>query len=192
MTDLQASTKVSGTQYYDAEKLYSSKKIKNGEDVKIQREPGNSYDRNAIQVLSNSGSMIGYIPKNFAAVLAPKMDAGIKVSATVKEIGRRDGDLRLRINLKYENLPTPIINKPKSSNATVITQKPISTFRKPIAPKPIAPSPVVKPQNSPKPQPTIKRDECSQPSSQRDNTDGMPWWGWAAIALIGILILGTM
>ena len=192
LNDLQASTKIAGTQYYEAEKLYSSKKIKHGEGVKVQRELGNSYDKNAIKVLSNSGSMLGYIPKNFAAVLAPKMDSGLKVSATIKEIGRRDGGLRLRINLVYENLPKPIINKPKSSNASATAQKTTTTVRKLITPNPTVPKPVAIPQNIPKPQPTVSRNEQSQPSYKRDETGSLLWWGWAAIVIIGLLILGNM
>jgi len=192
LNDLQASTKIAGTQYYEAEKLYSSKKIKYGEAVKVQREPSNSYDKNAIKVLSNSGSMLGYIPKNFAAVLAPKMDSGLKVSANIKEIGRRDGGLRLRINLVYENLPKPVINKAKSSSLSATPQKTATTVRRSIKPSPTVPKPVARPQHTSKPQPTINRNEQSQPSYKGDETSGLPWWGWVAIVLVGLLILGNM
>lgn len=192
LNDLRASTKIAGTRYYAAEKLYSSKKLKRGDAVKLQRDPSNLYDKNAIKILSNSGSMLGYIPRTFAEVLAPKMDSGLKVSANIKEIGRRDGGLRLRINLVYENLRKPTINKAKSSSVSATPQKTATTFRRPITPNPTMPKPVARPQHTSKPQPTISRNEQSQPSYKDDETSGLPWWGWVAIVLVGLLILGNM
>lgn len=47
-----------------------------GEEIMVQREPTNPYDSNAIQVLTLDGIWFGYIGKEYAAEIAPWMDAG--------------------------------------------------------------------------------------------------------------------
>lgn len=42
----------------------------------LEREPSNMYDGNAIQVKMMGDRHIGYIPKDVAASLAPKLDSG--------------------------------------------------------------------------------------------------------------------
>ena len=43
-----------------------------GESARLQREPGNIYDRNAIRALNLLGVQIGHIQKEAAAWLAPR------------------------------------------------------------------------------------------------------------------------
>eukprot|EP00927_Polykrikos_kofoidii_P040089 TRINITY_DN34327_c0_g2_i1.p1 TRINITY_DN34327_c0_g2~~TRINITY_DN34327_c0_g2_i1.p1 ORF type:complete len:1077 (+),score=209.48 TRINITY_DN34327_c0_g2_i1:61-3291(+) len=45
------------------------------ENVVLRRQPENPYDRNAIQVLNIRNEQIGHLPREFAAALAPMMDA---------------------------------------------------------------------------------------------------------------------
>jgi hypothetical protein len=40
-----------------------------GEEVILQREPNNKYDKNAVQVLNILGVQIGHIPRNVAVKL---------------------------------------------------------------------------------------------------------------------------
>ena len=58
--------------------------------LRLQREPRNEYDKNAIEVIglwgtSKSGK-IGYIPRDIAEELAPLMDNGETVVATIDKI----------------------------------------------------------------------------------------------------------
>jgi hypothetical protein len=46
-----------------------------GTFVRLEREPGNPFDRNAIQVLTAEGTRIGYVSRQVAAHLAPGLDA---------------------------------------------------------------------------------------------------------------------
>ncbi|CDO69292.1 hypothetical protein BN946_scf184976.g11 [Trametes cinnabarina] len=62
-------TNVVGVQYYKG-------LVGPGEEVILQREPHNKYDRNAIQVKNIGGTQVGHIPRNIAAKLAPLMDSG--------------------------------------------------------------------------------------------------------------------
>ena len=60
--------------------------------VRLRREPMNMYDVNAIAVdLQLVGDMyvqIGYIPKQYAAILSPVMDGGTRLEATVGEVDK--------------------------------------------------------------------------------------------------------
>lgn len=53
----------------------------------LRRNPANQYDPNAVEVhVPILGSMIGHVPKDLAAELAPIMDAGVPVAAEVVDI----------------------------------------------------------------------------------------------------------
>lgn len=68
-------TKLAGVSYNDRQqniKTFGSSDIKG---YRLQREPGNIHDTNAIEVLMGSLSM-GYLPKPVAARIAPQMDQG--------------------------------------------------------------------------------------------------------------------
>lgn len=60
--------KIVGIRYYDG---YATV----GEQVMVQREPGNPYDSNAIRINNVHGTQIGHLPRNLAAKLAPYMDS---------------------------------------------------------------------------------------------------------------------
>jgi len=59
--------------------------------VTLEREPGNSFDQNAIRIVVHIRSIsrrtvIGYIPKGLARELAKVMDMGIQVKASLMQI----------------------------------------------------------------------------------------------------------
>lgn len=54
--------------------------------IKLEREPNNMYDVNAIKVIAD-GRQIGYIGKDYAVLIAPLMDSFEDFTATVKSIG---------------------------------------------------------------------------------------------------------
>ena len=60
--------KVVGIRYYNG-------RIGVGEYVKVKREPGNPFDRNAIRIDNVMNDQIGHIPRNLAAKLAGLMDS---------------------------------------------------------------------------------------------------------------------
>lgn len=62
-----------------------------GEVVRLVREPGNRYDPNAIRCESSRGADIGMIARENAEWLAPKMDRGDVVTATIREICSQPG-----------------------------------------------------------------------------------------------------
>lgn len=54
--------------------------------IMLVREPENKYDKYAILVEAVDGRPIGHVSSEWAVVYAPKMDAGAKYKATIKEI----------------------------------------------------------------------------------------------------------
>lgn len=57
--------------------------VRGGEILLLQREPANVYDSNAILAVAESGAKIGYVAKEVAKRLAPKMAAGEKFAVRV-------------------------------------------------------------------------------------------------------------
>lgn len=47
-------------------------------DLRLVREPGNTYDPNAIEVYHGE-IKLGHLPRDLAATVAPEMDAGTEV-----------------------------------------------------------------------------------------------------------------
>ena len=66
-------TRVAGMRYEG--RMEKARHLAVGAFVRLEREPGNSHDRNAIQVLTAEGVRIGYVSRHVAAHLAPGLDA---------------------------------------------------------------------------------------------------------------------
>lgn len=60
--------------------------------VRLVREPDNKFDANAVKVVLG-GEHIGYLPRETAAVLAPRLDEDPKLvkSATLQKLDRPNG-----------------------------------------------------------------------------------------------------
>ncbi len=89
---------VVGTGYHDGVDY-----LKQGVTVaaELRREKGNHYDTNAVAVWTgNPSQLTGYVPRELAAVLGPRMDATrTQMSRTVAQLG--DGALKVLV-------PTPL------------------------------------------------------------------------------------
>jgi hypothetical protein len=55
-------------------------RMRPGQQLRVEREPANPYDPNAISV-HIFNQQLGHFPRGFAAEVAPIMDAGMKLSA---------------------------------------------------------------------------------------------------------------
>lgn len=59
-------------------------------DVALEREAANEHDANAVKVTVSVGGggvyHLGYLPKDFAAMLAPLMDKGIELAARFRGV----------------------------------------------------------------------------------------------------------
>lgn len=60
--------------------------LQSGEDLKLEREPENEYDTNAIRVIHPpSSEFLGFVAKEIAADIAPLMDNGIQFTCKVTD-----------------------------------------------------------------------------------------------------------
>ena len=67
------------------ERIPYVKKINVGDELIIEREKDNQYDKNAIKVFDIDKKHIGYIDGPHACYLAPKIDIGISYTIKIKE-----------------------------------------------------------------------------------------------------------
>jgi hypothetical protein len=58
----------------------------------IKRNPANKYDSNACEIWLFDKHFIGHVPKDIAAEIAPKMDAGKKYTIKITSLGFAKGD----------------------------------------------------------------------------------------------------
>ena len=82
-TTLLLETYVAGLYYYDFEKARNWLPV--GEELVLRREPENSCDELAIEVLTIDGAKLGYVPRARNADIARLLDAGRPVVARVSE-----------------------------------------------------------------------------------------------------------
>jgi hypothetical protein len=50
----------------------------------LRRDPGNEHDANAVAVATAGGALLGFVPLELAAELAPSLEAGEPWSAAVR------------------------------------------------------------------------------------------------------------
>ena len=73
---------VAGAAAHHAEALASAD-VDPGRELRLRRDAANPHDANAIAVESAAGEQVGWVPRELAAELAPRLDAGEPWSAAV-------------------------------------------------------------------------------------------------------------
>ena len=89
-------TRVNGEAYYDARAAVPA--LAAGERVALRREPGNAFDRRAIEVLDARGNKLGYVARIDNSAIARMMDAGERFEARIARLDRDTLDIRLEID----------------------------------------------------------------------------------------------
>lgn len=89
-----------------------ARQVRKGDPLVLTREPENPFDPNAIAVawIDKEGValQVGYVPRALAAVLAPMVDAGAKLEASVIRAGGGGLQLigiRMKIDGDVSSLP---------------------------------------------------------------------------------------
>lgn len=75
-------------------------KLNEGDELILERDSNNKYDKNAIKVLDSDKHHIGYIDSFYACYLAPKLDLGIEYTMKLKH---KKDDV-LKCSIKSSNL----------------------------------------------------------------------------------------
>lgn len=91
---------VRGGYYHEMWEAKVDHKLDEGAWLRMEREPNNPHDTNAIQVLTKNGAqMIGYVAREKAEFLAPFMDIGVKMALRVLNHSLPSQPLRLTARL---------------------------------------------------------------------------------------------
>jgi hypothetical protein len=77
-------------------------RVDEGDRLRLKRDYENAIDRNAVSVL-RSGKAIGFLPREIAQLIAPELDAGVRLRATAAGVARRPIP---RIALKITRAPS--------------------------------------------------------------------------------------
>ena len=78
------STYVAGAAYHGAAER--APRLRPGDGLELRRAPDNPYDARAIEVRTDDGAMLGYVPRIDNQALANLMDAGFRPTARVRAV----------------------------------------------------------------------------------------------------------
>ena len=84
--------------YYE-NRIKVVEKLTIGEEIFFVREKDNQYDSNAIKVVNKNNETIGYVTKEKAQEIAPKLDAGNKYKCYINGIYEK----KIKVEIHYEN-----------------------------------------------------------------------------------------
>jgi hypothetical protein len=119
-------TRVAGTTYNDRQSILA--RLSGKEPVRIQPEPDNPHDKNALAVLvalpDGTIAHCGYVPKDLASQIAPWLEGEAMMSRILEIVGgfeMSDGDLAalgLRIEIEIP-LDLPVQGKPDDKEVRI-------------------------------------------------------------------------
>lgn len=84
---------IAGTRHYlgcegtNCEKVLDLKK---DDELKLELDPNNEYDPNAIKVLDMKNNILGYLPRYYSESMSNRLKEGVKYSCKVYEINKND------------------------------------------------------------------------------------------------------
>jgi hypothetical protein len=81
--------------FRSAERREGCERLIEGDAVRLEREPDNIHDSNAILVLGEDDCELGYVPRDEALKMAPLLDAGAEVDATVRRLWETPDDAKI-------------------------------------------------------------------------------------------------
>ena len=87
---------VAGTSYVSDRKVLDE--LASGEKLKLRRED-NKFDDNAINILREDGTKIGYVPEKDNVVFARLLDAGKVLSAKITKVERKGSFTKVAISI---------------------------------------------------------------------------------------------
>lgn len=96
-------SKIVGSTFCNGQELMGT--LVEGDEVKLEPEPSNKVDKNAVAVYTIDGQRLGYVPTNTAQTISPLLQHGYTgVAIVAKKTGTKDTNwgCNLLINLIEE------------------------------------------------------------------------------------------
>lgn len=72
---------IAGTAHHGYDSVAAALRV--GERLVLRREPANRHDPNAVEIVTEGGVKLGYVPRAAARDLAPRLDAGERIGAEI-------------------------------------------------------------------------------------------------------------
>jgi hypothetical protein len=102
------SVNIAGTSYFDMSEIYN--KLLEEDIVYLKRDSDNEYDKNAIEVITTEGFVMGYVPKDNNLILKNLIDKGKYLYGKVEEISEDYSVIKIQIYLSYKDVIEEITN----------------------------------------------------------------------------------
>ncbi|MBF6058404.1 MULTISPECIES: HIRAN domain-containing protein [Thiomicrorhabdus] len=98
---------IKGSYYYQAETLYRQKQLYPGTKLTAKREADNPHDCNAVQLFyplekPQPAALLGYFPRQIAAILSSKYDLQSIASIHLQEVRHSENRLQLSCRLELK------------------------------------------------------------------------------------------
>lgn len=75
---------VAGYRFYDGDSVIEELRV--GSRLHLRRQPSNPYDSKAIEILTDDGVKLGYVPMRLNPLPASLLDSGERVTAEIVEL----------------------------------------------------------------------------------------------------------
>lgn len=89
---------IAGIFYYDARGV--APQLGEGSPLALRREPGNPHDGNAVEILTEAGIKLGYVPRRMNAGIAHRLDAGFDLRCCVVSVDQDGDGLGIRFTIR--------------------------------------------------------------------------------------------
>ncbi|MBV5276171.1 MAG: HIRAN domain-containing protein, partial [Lamprocystis purpurea] len=87
-----------GIFHYDARGV--APQLGEGSPLALRREPGNPHDGNAVEILTEAGIKLGYVPRRMNAGIAHRLDAGFDLRCCVVSVDQDGDGLGIRFTIR--------------------------------------------------------------------------------------------
>ena len=116
---------VAGTQYYQASDVCDEMQDSDKKPVIFRREPNNQYDPKAIEIFTESGVKLGYVPRQRNEILSQLIDSGHHVTGHLTQFIDRghSSDIRMELFLTGKRKNGSVLNMPNITEENLINDE---------------------------------------------------------------------
>src|SRR5690554_3995124 len=107
-----ANLSVKGTQYYQASELFQNRSLYSGLSVRMEHQPHNPHDSNAVasKVQSNS-AMLGHVARDLAPKYAKLLKDNMIIGAQICSVNKNGAHINIDVQVRYEISETALAEK---------------------------------------------------------------------------------
>ena len=103
---------VKGTRYYKAGELLLKGSLSSGVAIRLEHQPDNPHDRNAVAVLvRRTGAMLGHVSRDLAPKYAELVNSRKIIEATIANVSEERGYININIRVVYEQSEEELAQK---------------------------------------------------------------------------------